>query len=105
MASLVCLERRIDLRFLRLTSPAHEQLHRRSRVPELTLQCRSHRMMGTMVISRIQDRFGVVLTLRTLFESPAALALAEALRRTRQTAQAVSIEITVLDERREEFEI
>jgi len=62
-------------------------------------------MMGTMVISRIQDRFGVVLTLRTLFESPAALALAEALRRTRQTAQAVSIEITVLDERREEFEI
>ena len=34
-----------------------------------------------------------------------ALALAEALRRTRQTAQAVSIEITVLDESREEFEI
>jgi hypothetical protein len=50
-------------------------------------------------------RFGVVLTLRTLFESPAARALAEALRRTRQTAQVVPIEITVLDESREEFEI
>ncbi len=62
-----------------------------------------HSLMGTMVISRIQDRFGVVLTLRTLFESPTALALAEALRSMRQTGQAIPV--TVLDESREEFEI
>ena len=62
-------------------------------------------LMGTMVISRIQDRFGVVLTLRTLFESPTAVELAEALRRMRQSAQAVPIPVMVPDEGREEFEI
>jgi acyl carrier protein len=64
-----------------------------------------HSLMGTMVISRIQDRFGAVLTLRTLFESPTALALAEALRRMRQTVQAAPVAIMVPDESREEFEI
>jgi acyl carrier protein len=63
-----------------------------------------HSLMGTMVISRIQDRFGVVLTLRTLFESPTAVELAEALR-MRQTAQAAPIPVMVPDESREEFEI
>jgi len=64
-----------------------------------------HSLMGTMVISRIQDRFGVVPTLRTLFESPTAVELAEALRRMRQSAQAVPIPVMVPDEGREEFEI
>jgi phthiocerol/phenolphthiocerol synthesis type-I polyketide synthase E len=64
-----------------------------------------HSLMGTMVISRIQDRFGAVLTLRTLFESPTALALAEALRRMRQTVPAAPVAIMVPDESREEFEI
>jgi phthiocerol/phenolphthiocerol synthesis type-I polyketide synthase E len=64
-----------------------------------------HSLMGTMVISRIQDRFGIVLTLRTLFESPTASSLAEALRRARQTEQIVPISVTVPDESREEFEI
>ncbi len=64
-----------------------------------------HSLMGTMVISRIQDRFGVVLTLRTLFESPTAVELAEALRRMRRTAQVAPIPVMVPDESREEFEI
>ncbi|MBS1799655.1 MAG: SDR family NAD(P)-dependent oxidoreductase [Acidobacteria bacterium] len=39
-----------------------------------------HSLMGTMLIARLRDQFGVTLTLRTLFDTPTPRALAEWLR-------------------------
>ncbi len=59
-----------------------------------------HSLMGTMVATRIRDRFGVELTLRTLFESPTPQALAEIIRASREVPAA----IPALAGEREEFE-
>jgi phthiocerol/phenolphthiocerol synthesis type-I polyketide synthase E len=64
-----------------------------------------HSLMGTMVAARIRDRFGVVLTLRTLFEAPTPQALAEALRASRKSATQTEEPIAVPAMDREEFEI
>jgi phthiocerol/phenolphthiocerol synthesis type-I polyketide synthase E len=48
-----------------------------------------HSLMGTMVATRIRDRFGVELTLRTLFESPTPQALAEIIRTSREVPAAI----------------
>ena len=39
-----------------------------------------HSLMGTMLLARLRDQFGVTLTLRTLFDAPTPLSLAECLR-------------------------
>ena len=49
-----------------------------------------HSLMGTMVTTRIRDRFGVELTLRALFESPTPQALAEIIRTSREVPAIVS---------------
>jgi acyl transferase domain-containing protein/acyl carrier protein len=64
-----------------------------------------HSLMGTMVAARIRDRFGIVLTLRTLFEAPTPESLAEAIRNLRETAPPEPIPVTLPGEEREEFEI
>jgi phthiocerol/phenolphthiocerol synthesis type-I polyketide synthase E len=64
-----------------------------------------HSLMGTMVAARIRDRFGVVLTLRTLFEAPTPQALAEVVRASREAIVADPVPETVPAEDREEFEI
>jgi phthiocerol/phenolphthiocerol synthesis type-I polyketide synthase E len=48
-----------------------------------------HSLMGTMVATRIRDRFGVELTLRALFESPTPQALAEIIRISREVPAAI----------------
>jgi acyl carrier protein len=64
-----------------------------------------HSLMGTMVLARIQDRFGVTLTLRTLFDSPTAQGLADALRSARKAAEATAqMSLATTGEEREEFE-
>jgi phthiocerol/phenolphthiocerol synthesis type-I polyketide synthase E len=63
-----------------------------------------HSLMGTMVLARIRDRFGVALTLRTLFDSPTAQGLAEALRSAREASQAPAPVSIAAGEEREEFE-
>jgi phthiocerol/phenolphthiocerol synthesis type-I polyketide synthase E len=60
-----------------------------------------HSLMGTMVATRIRDRFGVELTLRTLFESPTPQALAEIIRTSREVPAAIAGPAG----EREEFEI
>jgi phthiocerol/phenolphthiocerol synthesis type-I polyketide synthase E len=63
-----------------------------------------HSLMGTMVLARIQDRFGVVLSLRALFESPTAQALADTLRAARGGQQRQQSP-NLMDEEREVFEL
>ncbi len=62
-----------------------------------------HSLLGTMVLSRIRERFGVVLTLKTLFEAPTPQTLAERIRRS-PTAEAMPEPVAVAAEEREEFE-
>ncbi|HEX4066371.1 MAG TPA: SDR family NAD(P)-dependent oxidoreductase [Acidobacteriaceae bacterium] len=63
-----------------------------------------HSLMGTMVATRIRDRFGVELTLRTLFEAPTPRAVAEVIRASRE-GNAVPVAIPGHGSEREEFEI
>ncbi len=60
-----------------------------------------HSLMGTMVATRLRDRFGVELTLRTLFESPTPQALAETIRASRAAPAVAAGPVS----EREEFEI
>jgi phthiocerol/phenolphthiocerol synthesis type-I polyketide synthase E len=64
-----------------------------------------HSLLGTMILSRVRERFGVVLTLRTLFEAPTPQGFAEQVRfaRDQQTLAVTSIELEA--EEREAFEI
>jgi phthiocerol/phenolphthiocerol synthesis type-I polyketide synthase E len=64
-----------------------------------------HSLMGTMVAARIRDRFGIVVTLRTLFETPTPQALAVVLRGARESAAETEEPIAVPAVDREEFEI
>ena len=59
-----------------------------------------HSLMGTMLIPRVRDRFGVVLTLRMLFESPTPRGLAAVVATMREVAELA----VALDGEREEFE-
>jgi acyl transferase domain-containing protein len=61
-----------------------------------------HSLLGTMVLSRIQEHFGVVLSLKTLFEAPTPEALAERIRLS--LAQESITVPAVLETEREEFE-
>jgi phthiocerol/phenolphthiocerol synthesis type-I polyketide synthase E len=63
-----------------------------------------HSLMGTMVATRIRDRFGVELTLRTLFEAPTPQAVAEIIRASRQSAIEMPEIVSVLANEREVFE-
>ncbi len=63
-----------------------------------------HSLLGTMVLSRIRERFGVVLTLKTLFEAPTPQALAERIR-IMPVEEAKPETITIAADDREEFEI
>jgi phthiocerol/phenolphthiocerol synthesis type-I polyketide synthase E len=63
-----------------------------------------HSLMGTMVATRIRDRFGVELTLRTLFEAPTPQAVAEIIRASRQSAIEVPEIVSVPTNEREVFE-
>jgi acyl carrier protein len=63
-----------------------------------------HSLMGTMVATRIRDRFGVELTLRTLFEAPTPQAVAEIIRALRQSAVKTPEIVGVLANEREVFE-
>jgi NAD(P)-dependent dehydrogenase (short-subunit alcohol dehydrogenase family)/acyl carrier protein len=63
-----------------------------------------HSLMGTMVVTRIRDRFGVELTLRTLFEAPTPEAIAEIVRASRRSSHAGPETVAVPAEEREEFE-
>jgi NAD(P)-dependent dehydrogenase (short-subunit alcohol dehydrogenase family)/acyl carrier protein len=63
-----------------------------------------HSLMGTMVATRIRDRFGVELTLRTLFEAPTPQAVAEIIRASRQSAVETPEIASVLANEREVFE-
>jgi phthiocerol/phenolphthiocerol synthesis type-I polyketide synthase E len=64
-----------------------------------------HSLMGTMVATRIRDRFGVELTLRTLFEAPTPQAVAEIIRASRQSAVEMPEIVSVLANEREVFEL
>jgi phthiocerol/phenolphthiocerol synthesis type-I polyketide synthase E len=63
-----------------------------------------HSLMGTMVATRIRDRFGVELTLRTLFEAPTPQAVAEIIRTSRQSAVETPEIVGELANEREVFE-
>jgi acyl carrier protein len=63
-----------------------------------------HSLMGTMVATRIRDRFGVELTLRTLFEAPTPQAVAEVIRASRQSQAETPETVNVLANEREVFE-
>jgi acyl transferase domain-containing protein/acyl carrier protein len=56
-----------------------------------------HSLMGTMMIARLRDQFGVTLTLRTLFDAPTPLLLAECLR----SQQVPPANLTATDDREE----
>jgi acyl transferase domain-containing protein len=60
-----------------------------------------HSLLGTMVLSRIRERTGVQLTLRTLFEAPTPEALAAQIRQSRDSETVPASDA----EEREEFEI
>jgi phthiocerol/phenolphthiocerol synthesis type-I polyketide synthase E len=64
-----------------------------------------HSLMGTMVAARIRDRFGVSLTLRTLFEASTPQALAAVLRSSRESIVDTEVLVGQSDEDREMFEI
>jgi acyl carrier protein len=64
-----------------------------------------HSLLGTMVAARLRDRFGITLTLRTLFEAATPQALAEVLRRSRMSDSDPLEPASVTDGEREEFEI
>jgi hypothetical protein len=57
-----------------------------------------------MVATRIRDRFGVELTLRTLFEAPTPQAVAEIIRTSRQSAVETPEIVGELANEREVFE-
>ena len=63
-----------------------------------------HSLLGTMVLSRIRERFGVVLTLKTLFEAPTPQTLAEKIRKSPGEEPGPE-PVTVAAGDREEFEI
>jgi phthiocerol/phenolphthiocerol synthesis type-I polyketide synthase E len=63
-----------------------------------------HSLMGIMVATRIRDRFGVELTLRTLFEAPTPQAVAEIIRASRQSAVEMPKIVSALANEREVFE-
>jgi acyl carrier protein len=63
-----------------------------------------HSLMGIMVATRIRDRFGVELTLRTLFEAPTPQAVAEIIRASRQSAVEMPKIVSALAKEREVFE-
>jgi phthiocerol/phenolphthiocerol synthesis type-I polyketide synthase E len=56
-----------------------------------------HSLMGTMLIARLRDQFGVTLTLRTLFDAPTPLSLAECLR----SQEAPPVNLIAADDREE----
>jgi hypothetical protein len=58
-----------------------------------------------MVAARIRDRFGVSLTLRTLFEASTPQALAAVLRSSRESIVDTEVLVGQSDEDREMFEI
>jgi NADP-dependent 3-hydroxy acid dehydrogenase YdfG len=58
-----------------------------------------HSLMGTMLIARLRDQFGATLTLRTLFDAPTPLLLADCLR----SQQKVPVANSTATEDREEF--
>jgi acyl carrier protein len=64
-----------------------------------------HSLMGTMVGARIRDRFGVTLTLRTLFEAATPQALAEVVRASIESNSKPLEPTVVTAGDREEFEI
>jgi phthiocerol/phenolphthiocerol synthesis type-I polyketide synthase E len=61
-----------------------------------------HSLLGTMVLSRIRERFGVVLTLKALFEAPTPQTLAEKVRTSPPEEPGP---VPVAAGEREEFEI
>lgn len=63
-----------------------------------------HSLLGTMILSRVRERFGVALTLRTLFEAPTPQGFAEQIRFTLDQ-QAMAMPGALEEEEREAFEI
>jgi hypothetical protein len=63
-----------------------------------------HSLLGTMILSRVRERFGVTLTLRALFETPTPEGLTEQIRFIRN-AQVLTASDTLESEEREAFEI
>jgi acyl transferase domain-containing protein len=63
-----------------------------------------HSLLGTMILSRVRERFGVALTLRTLFEAPTPQGFAEQIRFTLDQ-QAMAVPAALEAEEREAFEI
>jgi acyl carrier protein len=61
-----------------------------------------HSLLGTMVLSRVRERCGVELTLRTLFEAPTPQDLAEQIR---LSGAGLVDAVLASREEREEFEI
>jgi hypothetical protein len=57
-----------------------------------------------MILSRVRERFGITLTLRSLFETPTPEGLAEQIRFIRN-AQVLTVPDTLESEEREAFEI
>jgi acyl transferase domain-containing protein len=63
-----------------------------------------HSLLGTMVLSRLRERLGVVLTLKSLFEAPTPETLAERIRFSLAQAAPTPV-VAGVGEEREEFEI
>jgi acyl carrier protein len=53
-----------------------------------------HSLLATQVISRVRERLGVDLPLRSVFESPTVSELAQGLEQRRQTHPAVDVPIS-----------